>query len=102
MKRGNKLKTIKKKIRDLKHGDTVLINDQKYDVFDAPVYNALYNKYIFGIVSHGTVSTVRNIMGGYLFTPTIRYEQSSNYENEEINVVKKHQETMLNQFINQI
>ena len=77
---------MKKRISNLKIGDTIEINGGYFDVYDEP--SKLENgTYLFAIVNHGEIDKVRNMI---YITPThLAYELSSNFENEEVVVVNE-------------
>lgn len=80
---------MKKKIADLRIGDTVEINGKLYDVYDEPT--KLENgDYCFVIAGHGMIEKVSKM--AYITPVDLAYEVSSNFENGEITVVAKEME----------
>lgn len=80
---------MKKKIADLRIGDTVEINGKLYDVYDEPT--KLENgDYCFVTVGHGMIEKVSKMT--YITPADLAYEVSSNFENGEITVVAKEME----------
>lgn len=76
---------MKIKISKLTIGDTVEIKGKQYDVYDTPT--RLENgTYLFPLVGYGEIDRVRRY---YYITPAdLIYELSSNFENEEVEVME--------------
>ena len=78
--------TKKVKISELKIGDVVIIEDQLFDVYDAPT--RLNNEeYIFQIVRHRTTDVVGKM--SYITPANLGYENSANFHNGEIDLIIK-------------
>ena len=76
---------MKIKISKLTIGDTVEINGKQYDVYDTPT--RLENgAYLFPLVGYGEIDRVRRSC--YITPADLIYELSSNFENEEIELVE--------------
>jgi hypothetical protein len=75
---------MKKKISDLRIGDTIEINGMYFDVYDEP--SELENgDYLFCIVKHGEIDKVKAMT--YITPMDLAYEVSSDFEKGEVTVV---------------
>ena len=92
---------MKKKISDLNIGDTVEIKGNYFDVYDKP--SKLKNgEYLFAVVKHGCIDKVNSLT--YITPMDLAYEISSNFRNQEIEVVteediKSHNEAVIRAII---